>query len=189
MPQERIELIRSAAEVFDSGDLERWLSEFFDPEIEWRTAAEDPDAATHCGRKAFKRYVQQRMEAFEGLRADNEEYVDAEDGRVFTWVHWTGRGRASGVEADWYLAIIYTLRDGKVVRGEEYFDRAEALEAAGLREGCVREGGISISSSRRSFRTTNACLGSAPPLLTRRSVSAGCDRQNWCRLRRHGASC
>ena len=36
--------------------------------------------------------------------------------------------------ADWYLAINFTIRDGKVVRGEEYFDRDEALEAAGLSE-------------------------------------------------------
>jgi ketosteroid isomerase-like protein len=29
---------------------------------------------------------------------------------------------------------IYTMRNGKVVLAEEYFDRAEALEAVGLRE-------------------------------------------------------
>jgi ketosteroid isomerase-like protein len=32
------------------------------------------------------------------------------------------------------LAIIFTLRQGKLVHGEEYFDRAAALKAAGLRE-------------------------------------------------------
>ncbi len=44
-----------------------------------------------------------------------------------------GAGRVAS-PADWYLAIIFTIRDGKIVRGEEYFDRAEALEAAGLSE-------------------------------------------------------
>jgi ketosteroid isomerase-like protein len=134
MSQENVEILRRFAEVFETGDLERIVSEFFDPEIEWRTSAEDPDAATHRGPEAYKRYVEQWWESFEGLHAEVEEYIDAGDDRVFTWVRWTGRGRASGVDADWHLAIIYTMRDGKVALAEEYFDRDEALEAAGLSE-------------------------------------------------------
>lgn len=41
-------------------------------------------------------------------------------------------GRASGADADWHLAIIYTMRDGLVVRGDEYLGRGEALEVAGF---------------------------------------------------------
>jgi ketosteroid isomerase-like protein len=78
--------------------------------------------------------VEQWIESFDGLHADVEEYIDVGDDRVFTWSRFTGRGRTSGVPADWHLAIIFTIRGGKVVCGEEYFDRAEALEAAGLRE-------------------------------------------------------
>lgn len=60
--------------------------------------------------------------------------MDAGHDRVFAWARWTGRGRTSGVDADWHLAIIYTMRDGRIIRGEEYFDRAEAVKAAGLAE-------------------------------------------------------
>ena len=133
MSQENVEIVRRGAEVFNA-DLDRWVSEFFAPDIEWRTAAEDPDAAVHRGREAFRRYLQQWMDSFDGLHADVEEYIDSGDEQVFTWVRWTGRGRASGVDADWHLAVIYTLRDGRVVRGEEYFHRADALEAVGLSE-------------------------------------------------------
>ncbi len=80
----------------------------------------------------MRRYYEQWLESFIGLHADVEEYLEAADGRVFTWVHWTGRGRGSGIEAEWGLAIVYTLRDGKVFLAEEYFDRSEALEAVGL---------------------------------------------------------
>ena len=133
MSQENVEILRRGAEVFNA-DLDRWVSEFFAPDMEWHTAAEDPDAATHRGREAFNRYLQQWTDSFDGLHADVEEYIDAGDEQVFTWVRWTGRGRTSGVDADWHLAVIYTLRDGLVVRGEEYFDRAEAFEAVGLSE-------------------------------------------------------
>ena len=55
-------------------------------------------------------------------------------------IHWSNGRRRGKIQtpqpspADWYLAINFTIRDGKVVRGEEYFDRDEALEAAGLSE-------------------------------------------------------
>ena len=79
MSQENVEILRRFAEVFETGDLERIVSEFFDPEIEWRTSAEDPDAATHRGPEAYKRYVEQWWESFEGLHAEVEEYIDAGD--------------------------------------------------------------------------------------------------------------
>jgi ketosteroid isomerase-like protein len=41
-------------------------------------------------------------------------------------------GAASRVEVEMQEACVYTLRDGKIVRVEEYFDRWGALEAAGL---------------------------------------------------------
>jgi ketosteroid isomerase-like protein len=132
--QENVEILRRGAEVFGAGDLDTYVSEFVASEVEWRTSEEDPDAAIHRGREAFRRYVEQWMESFEGLQVDAEEYIDVGDDRVFTWTRWTGRGRTSGVDADWHLAIVYTMREGRIVRAEEYFDRAEALEAVGLEE-------------------------------------------------------
>jgi hypothetical protein len=38
---------------------------------------------------------------------------------------------------DWRLSLVYTYRDRMLIRVEEYFDRAEALEAAGLAEADV----------------------------------------------------
>jgi len=134
MSQENVEVVRRLREALNARDLDRYYCEFFDPDVEWRTSVEDPDAAIHRGLQAYKRYVEQWIENFDGLHADVEEYIDVGDDRVFTWCRYTGRGRTSGAPADWYLAIIFTIRDGKVVRGEEYFDRNEALEAAGLSE-------------------------------------------------------
>ena len=133
MPQENVEILRRAYEAFNSGDLDL-VSELHDPQIEWQTSREDPDAATHRGREAVRRYVEQWLESFEGLHAEVEEYIEAPDGRVFTWTRWNGRGRSSGMESEWWLATVFTLRDKRVVRADEYFDRTEALEAVGLSE-------------------------------------------------------
>ena len=69
----------------------------------------------------------------EGAETTLEEVIGHGD-RVFVKVRFQGRGRASGVEVDTRLYEVYTLRDGKVLRIDEYEHRAEALEAAGLRE-------------------------------------------------------
>ena len=131
MSRDNVELIRRTYDAFDRGALDE-LSGFHDPQIEWRTASEDPDAGIHRGPEAVRHYIEQWLEGFAGLRATVEEYIDAGDDRVFTWVRWTGRGRASGIDAEWWLAIVYTVRGGKVVHADEYFDRAQALEFADL---------------------------------------------------------
>jgi hypothetical protein len=45
-----------------------------------------------------------------------------------------GRGRASGAEVEGRHFEVYTVRDRKVIRVEEFSERGEALEAAGLSE-------------------------------------------------------
>ena len=71
---------------------------------------------------------------FPGLRADLEECVEAPGDRVLATVRYTGRARASGIDMDWRQWLVYTFKEGLIVRAEEYFDREQALEAAGLRE-------------------------------------------------------
>ena len=45
-----------------------------------------------------------------------------------------GRAKLSGTETDLRYAVVYTLRDGKVVRGREYLSVEEALAVVGLSE-------------------------------------------------------
>jgi ketosteroid isomerase-like protein len=44
------------------------------------------------------------------------------------------RAQASGVPLTEAFAIVSTLKEGRATRHQEYYDHAEALEAAGLRE-------------------------------------------------------
>ena len=46
----------------------------------------------------------------------------------------TATGKQSGVPIEHEFGDVFTLRDGKVVRFESYWNRADALEAAGLSE-------------------------------------------------------
>ena len=52
--------------------------------------------------------------------------------RVVASGHIRGTGAGSEVEIEVPLAIVHTLRDGKIIRGEEYFDPNRALNALRL---------------------------------------------------------
>jgi ketosteroid isomerase-like protein len=53
---------------------------------------------------------------------------------VVAAVRLRGRGRGSGIEVDARFYEVYTLRQGKIVRMDQFTQRSEALEAVGLRE-------------------------------------------------------
>ena len=85
------------------------------------------------GRAAIRDNFQRFASAWDDLQVTAEQFIDAGD-RVFVAAHFRGRGRASGITVETRLYEVYTLRDHKVVRVDEFSNRADALEAVGLRE-------------------------------------------------------
>jgi ketosteroid isomerase-like protein len=68
------------------------------------------------------------------LRYEFEEVIDLGDGRVLLVGRVKSSGVTSGAPVDSEFAEIFTFVDGRVIREEPFFDRADALEAAGLSE-------------------------------------------------------
>jgi hypothetical protein len=62
------------------------------------------------------------------------ELIEAPDDRVVVSIRQSGRGRESGVPIVIHFFEVLTLRDGNVRKIEYFRHRADALEAAGLRE-------------------------------------------------------
>ena len=60
--------------------------------------------------------------------------IDAGQDQAVAVVRFGGRAKLSGVEVDLTFAALYTVRDGKVARGREYWTKEQALEVAGLSE-------------------------------------------------------
>ena len=78
-------------------------------------------------------YIQRWEEPWDDYQLEAEEFIDAGD-RVVVTIHFKGRGKGSGIEVDARSHQVHSLRHGKLVRMDEYLDRTEALEAAGLPE-------------------------------------------------------
>ena len=131
MSQENLELSYAWVDAFNRRDLDT-LDRLHDEGIVWQTTPEDPDASTHRGRDAVRRYLTGYIESFPDLRIEVTDCFSLGDGRVFNTSRLVGES-AQGVPMDWSLTIVSTIEDGVFVHAEEYFDRA-ALKAVGLQE-------------------------------------------------------
>jgi ketosteroid isomerase-like protein len=70
-------------------------------------------------------------------RGDHElqEIIEADDGETVVSVQRTqGLMRHTQLPMDLLWAAVWTVRDGKAVRGQGYMTKAEALEAVGVSE-------------------------------------------------------
>jgi len=104
------------------------------PDGEFVNAREDPDHATYRGIDAIRKQHQGWFDSYPDLKVEPLE-IRVNGDRAFVWVHFSGTGADSGVAMDMELAHVLTIDvEGKTRRLEEFFDRAEALEAVGLRE-------------------------------------------------------
>jgi ketosteroid isomerase-like protein len=134
MSQEAIKTVREAAAAFNRGDLDAWL-EYLADDIDYRAVegALDDRGPMH-GKDAVRAYVEDWLGTFDNFRSEPVELIEAGEDKVIAVGRISGRAKLSGVETNLTFAALYTVRDGKIVRGREYWTRDEALQAAGLRE-------------------------------------------------------
>jgi ketosteroid isomerase-like protein len=134
MSQENLEIVRRGYGAFTEHGVPGF--EFLDPEIEWRGPREFPDLAEpHFGHEGVARYIAKVNEAFDDYRMVPEEFIDAGGDQVLVFSREGGRGKSSGAEVQTHpTAHLWTLRGGKAIRMQSYWERSDALEAAGLRE-------------------------------------------------------
>jgi len=130
MSQENVEVVRDAYEAWNAGD-NHALRELCDPNIIWRPPEGWPEPGPFVGREAVMRWFDQLREAFDAYVTELSDIIDAGD-RVVVRQIWHGAGH--GPEANVEATSVLTVRKGKVIGVEQFWERADALEAAGLRE-------------------------------------------------------
>jgi ketosteroid isomerase-like protein len=107
----------------------------YDPGYEYhpgQVALPDTDSVYH-GHEGFPKFWRQLLEACGDVRLDPKEVLDVGD-PVLVTVQMSGHGTGSGVSVNQQLFQVMTFRRGVIVRQDDYQDRAQALEAAGLSE-------------------------------------------------------
>jgi ketosteroid isomerase-like protein len=130
MSQERIEAIRAGFEAFNRRDADAMAS-LTDPEIQFEPSL--IGAPTYRGHEGIRRMLHDVDVAWEELHSELDDISFHGDVVVMTY-RASGRGRTSGARIEGRFTWIIDFRGDKILRVREFKERAEALEAAGLRE-------------------------------------------------------
>ena len=143
MSRENVEILaRAFAEA--PKDPERFFALFAD-DVEWdMTGGPFPESRKVYGPAAVREFFRTWTGAFENWGYEAEEVIDA-GSSVIVCLHQWGQGKGSGAPVEARFFQVWTFENGKVIRYRGFNDRADALEAAGLRE--VAPGGIEPPTS------------------------------------------
>jgi ketosteroid isomerase-like protein len=117
---ESVEIVRR----FLEDDVDEALA-YADPDIVWNPIEELPTQGHHAVRASLARWKAEWAE----YELWPEEFVDKGEHVVVT-VCLRARGRVSGIEIDARFYDLFTLRNGKIVRMDQFVERGKALDAA-----------------------------------------------------------
>jgi ketosteroid isomerase-like protein len=131
MSRENLDLVRRVMETFTELGMEESARRFFHVDGVFEEPPEQPSPAVARGRDAAIRTFRQFDEAWEEHRSEVEEIRAVDDERVLVLSVEHFRGR-DGIEITQPCANLFTLREGMVVRLQSFWERANALAAAGL---------------------------------------------------------
>ena len=128
-----IELVRHAFDVYNTGDVDAFVDLFTD-DGEVETDPRFPEGGTFSGREPVRRFFAGLHQGWQGGSAGTVKEMRRAGDSVLATFEWHATGELSGIDvsSDWFG--LWTLRDGRIARVRFFYDRAEALEAAGLRQ-------------------------------------------------------
>ena len=132
MSQENVEIARAVIEAGNRGDWDAALKDAA-PNFEWdQSGALGADNRAVWSRDEAMRYFKGAREVWESAWIEIEELIPVGDHVVVPHItHVRGR---DDIEAQARTTWLFTVRNGKIERICLYQDKAQALEAAGLRE-------------------------------------------------------
>jgi ketosteroid isomerase-like protein len=134
MSQENVEIVRRFYESWTRRDLNGVL-DCADAEIEFDwSASQAPFGGTYIGHEGFKRWWAEHNDAWEDFTLEIVEVVECAHDRVITVTVVRGRGKGSGISIEGTGAVLWKLRESKVLGARLFQSREGALEAGGLSE-------------------------------------------------------
>jgi ketosteroid isomerase-like protein len=99
-------------------------------DVEYVNPPDAVEPGVRIGRSAFGAI----RDAYDDLRVEPLEVIDAGGDEVLVIARITAKGRGSGVEVDWRQGYVWTIRDGVAVRFRWFSDPSEARAVVGLRD-------------------------------------------------------
>jgi ketosteroid isomerase-like protein len=132
MSQENVEVVQRHIEAWNRRDLTAWWATFrSDAEIDW-SRARAPYKGVYRGHGQCKAFWEEFWSTFEDVQLETHNLTTAGSEVVFSnTAHMRGR---EGIKVVARSTLVFTIDNGQIACLRLFQERAEALEAAGLRE-------------------------------------------------------
>lgn len=130
MSEENVAAVRAVYERWGAGDFRAGL-DLFDPEVVFVMRPGFPDAGVYHGIASLGEYTRGFLEAWGRIAIEAEDITDA-GSNVLVAVRQHGVGTGSGAVTDLRYSQVWSFRGRRVIRLENFRERADALAAAGL---------------------------------------------------------
>jgi ketosteroid isomerase-like protein len=127
--QDDVETLRGAYRAFNEGGVEAIL-ERLSPHFQVRDRDSSPDRETRHGKEGIKQLFDSYMEAFDALRLEPEEFIDAGD-QIVVSLHQLVRGKGSGAVVVGRIFHVWTMDRGAAIRLRIFREKESALQALG----------------------------------------------------------
>lgn len=128
MSHENVELVQEALEQFIATGEPPWAALHDEIEVHDHDIM---DAGEYRGHEGFGRWLEDWAIAWSEYTMQLEEFLDAGDG-VVAFILQKTTGHGSGIALERHDAMVFGVRDVKIVRLDYYNNRDEALRQAGL---------------------------------------------------------
>ncbi len=132
MSRENVEIVRTAYDALARRDIEAGkviMRKHLAQDFEFESAL---TGQVHKGAQGMLDLAADLWDTLDYVPAV-EEIIDFSE-HVVVVLRISGRGADSGIPVSQRVAMVWTFEDDRIVRGKSFTSRAEALEAAGLRE-------------------------------------------------------
>jgi ketosteroid isomerase-like protein len=129
-----LDLVRSIYAAWERGDFVS--AEWADREMLYEYA-DGPSPGTWNGLDGMAEGFRDFLGAWKDWGVVTDDYVELARGRVLVSFHFTGRGKASGLDlASVHTngATLFVIVDGRITRVVQYLDRDRALADLGLKD-------------------------------------------------------
>ena len=131
MSQENVELVQGFFDAWNAGDMSA-LKPFFAADAVARPPEDWPESGLVVGGDEIVRQLTANREAFDADIIEPVGPFVAVADRVVVRYVWRASGRGPGVRIE--LTLVITIRKGKMIAIEYFWDHTEALEIVGLSE-------------------------------------------------------
>jgi uncharacterized protein len=107
------------------------IPQMCDPDIEWEEDPRRADRRTYRGHEGVRESFERWLENFDEYEFEVERIVDCGD-KVLVYGREEGRGSLSGASISQRIYTVFTFRDGKIARYQEFYEESDARDAAGV---------------------------------------------------------